>query len=801
MPTVSNNSNVNFVLYTKDNFDTNSDGAKTYESTGDIVFVEKCSAIYLNGTYYGISEDQKKAILDIATKVGNIELKMGNYTAITTTLIGIIESLRKSVDGMTIEDGEPPGTPKLWNKTGVLSSSTNIVEAIEALAQRINMMPTEFEAMARQMIDDELYTKYINGYEFVDMGLSVLWATCNIGATKPEDDGWYFRWGDTKAYNSDRTPVGGGPAEEFICNSNVPYWVSGQYELGDENHVNTTFENDTKWSKYTNEDKHSSTGVADNKTVLEPMDDAACYHISEDCRLPTKEEWEELIKACNIVSKYDYNGTGINVQLFTLKTDISKTLVFPKAGLLKAVKTASGTTKSDHYFKGTQGCYLSSSLHSEYAYFSGPKIEASDAYFGKTGVTMSMGTRECAISIRAVTPMKTTYLPSTRIKYYATNEDLENYATKEELSGYEKKGDYVTKKEIYEDVKNDVVIDDWEFVDMGLSVLWATRNVGAKNIFDNGWYFSWGDTTPYNYDRTPVEGGEAIKFAWTTYPHCNGTNKTLTKYCTDASYGDVDNRTILEPEDDAANAYAFSDCRMPTTEEFQELIDACDSWWFKQDEGCGWAFRLKTDPSKIIIFPAAGNLSSNSNNINTAGCYWASNINPSSPDKAGYLYFYYDGVNSSKKINYDSRYFGTTIRPVMPNKTIKYLSKSDAKKLYVESNKIDDMISNATVAVSKRVICESVKINELDKVPANCQMCTINTSTGGTFDIDGTLESGAEIQVFINNNGSKDIEVDIPSKFKSNGTHKIVILAGNYGEINVISDGFRTYLRAIDGCV
>lgn len=45
-----------------------------------------------------------------------------------------------------------------------------------------------------------------NGYEYVDLGLSVKWATCNIGADKPEDYGDYFAWGETETcYGDDYT--------------------------------------------------------------------------------------------------------------------------------------------------------------------------------------------------------------------------------------------------------------------------------------------------------------------------------------------------------------------------------------------------------------------------------------------------------------------------------------------------------------------------------------------------------------------------------------------------------------------
>ncbi|MBP3353854.1 MAG: DUF1566 domain-containing protein [Bacteroidales bacterium] len=102
-----------------------------------------------------------------------------------------------------------------------------------------------------------------------------------------------------------------------------------------------------------------------------------------------------------------------------------------------------------------------------------------------------------------------------------------------------------------------------EYVDLGLSVKWATCNVGASSPEDTGYYFAWGETSPKStYD-------------WSTYKYCNGTNKTLTKYCTDSYYGTVDNKTELDLSDDAAHVNWGGNWRMPTHKEFLELIENC----------------------------------------------------------------------------------------------------------------------------------------------------------------------------------------------------------------------------------
>ena len=83
-----------------------------------------------------------------------------------------------------------------------------------------------------------------------------------------------------------------------------------------------------------------------------------------------------------------------------------------------------------------------------------------------------------------------------------------------------------------------------EYVDLGLSVKWATCNLGATKPEEYGSYFMWGD----------VDSTLKVFYGWDTYKYCAGTEKTLTKYCTDAAYGKdgfVDNKTELDSSDDA----------------------------------------------------------------------------------------------------------------------------------------------------------------------------------------------------------------------------------------------------------
>lgn len=136
--------------------------------------------------------------------------------------------------------------------------------------------------------------------------------------------------------------------------------------------------------------------------------------------------------------------------------------------------------------------------------------------------------------------------------------------------------------------------DDHEYVDLGLpsGTLWATCNVGANAPEEYGDFFAWGETEPKDL------------YEWSTYKWCNGSFDNLTKYCINSSEGMVDNKTELDPEDDAAYANWGSSWRMPTTDQQTELRTKCTWTWTTRNGVNG---RLVTGPNGASLFlPAAG---------------------------------------------------------------------------------------------------------------------------------------------------------------------------------------------------
>ena len=193
-----------------------------------------------------------------------------------------------------------------------------------------------------------------------------------------------------------------------------------------------------------------------------------------------------------------------------------------------------------------------------------------------------------------------------------------------------------------------------EYVDLGLpsGLKWATCNVGADKPEDYGDYYAWGETATKS------------DYTWSTYIWCNGSYNTLTKYNNNSSYGTVDNKTVLDLEDDAARANWGGTWRMPTTEEWKELYDNTESEWtddYNNTDVAGRVFTSKNN-GKTLFLPAAGNrFGTDVNNAGSYGNYWSSSLYSSGPHYACYMYFLSCYVTPQ---SYYFRYFGYTVRPV-----------------------------------------------------------------------------------------------------------------------------------------
>lgn len=193
-----------------------------------------------------------------------------------------------------------------------------------------------------------------------------------------------------------------------------------------------------------------------------------------------------------------------------------------------------------------------------------------------------------------------------------------------------------------------------EYVDLGLpsGLKWATCNVGATTPEESGDYFAWGEVEP------------KTTYNWSTYKHCASSSTTMTKYCNDSSYGKdgfTDNKTVLDPEDDAAHVNWGGAWRIPTLKELTELYEICTWTWTTQNRING--YKVVGPNGNLIFLPAAGCVSGDLfYYVGSYADYWLSSFYTDNPNYAYYVmfnseYVYWEGMN---------RYIGRSVRPVCP---------------------------------------------------------------------------------------------------------------------------------------
>ena len=194
------------------------------------------------------------------------------------------------------------------------------------------------------------------------------------------------------------------------------------------------------------------------------------------------------------------------------------------------------------------------------------------------------------------------------------------------------------------------------YVDLGLpsGLLWATCNVGADNSEDYGDYFAWGETEPKD------------TYNWDTYQYSNGgywdLGPNFTKYCINPCYGYngfTDNLTTLLPEDDAATANWGSDWRMPTEEEWQELLDNTTVTWTTQNGVNGRLFTASNGNS--LFLPAAGYRGNELHNAGDHGVYWSSSLFTEDYPSGAWNFSF---SSSYTNVDFNCRIVGQSVRAV-----------------------------------------------------------------------------------------------------------------------------------------
>ena len=211
--------------------------------------------------------------------------------------------------------------------------------------------------------DTVYYGLNANGHPYVDLGFpsGTLWATMNVGASKPSDYGKYFQWGDIQGYTKEEIEADDGQ-KKFEDGSIVYKWG---------------------WFPFT---KYSTLGA-----TLELEDDAANFNMGGSWHMPTPEQIRELINTANTTTSWTTSDDGVNGVTFTSTN--GKSIFIPAAG---------GAWKSSVNALGENGFLWSYILDTD-IFSSGYGIDCAYGLdFGSDYVNIDDGTRCDWFSVRGV---------------------------------------------------------------------------------------------------------------------------------------------------------------------------------------------------------------------------------------------------------------------------------------------------------------------------------------------------------------------------------------------------------------
>ena len=517
-----------------------------------------------------------------------------------------------------------------------------------AMAQKLVLHLTDNQAVEYDISQLDSIS-FIEGtteeHEYVDLGLpsGTLWATCNVGASSPEEYGDYFAWGETE------------PKSDYR-------WSTYKYCQG----------SSSTMTKYCTD---SIYGIVDNKTELEPSDDAATANWGSGWQMPSEEQIEEL-----------YNSSYTTATWTTMNGKYGWTITSKSNGNRIFLPAAGYCNDTSLRYAGNRGYYWLRSLYmsvSDYAYYLNfdsrySRLGGRNARYGGFSVrpvrvlkdkfitSIELNKTELLLVPKAFTQLTVTIQP-----WYATNKNVRWESSNKGIATVDETGK-VTAVAVGNciitcsatdgsGVKAECQVEvnelPHEYVDLGLpsGTLWAACNVGANSPEEYGDYFAWGETEPKS------------DYSWSTYKYYNSTENTMTKYCASSDdYGTVDNKTELEPSDDAATANWGSGWQMPSREQCDELYNSSytTTTWTTMNGVEGRMITSKSNGNSIFL-PAAGyRYDSSLSNAGSSGDYWSRSLNTSDSNYAYRLHFYSSNIDTY--VSY--RFYGRSVRPVRVKK-------------------------------------------------------------------------------------------------------------------------------------
>lgn len=216
----------------------------------------------------------------------------------------------------------------------------------------------------------------------------------------------------------------------------------------------------------------------------------------------------------------------------------------------------------------------------------------------------------------------------------------------------------------------DKITNGYEYVDLGLSVMWATKNVGAESPTDAGKFYAWGETKPkneysmFNYKYFSQTENEKIAGTYVAGKYTTGYTKYVSEIQAEKQGYDgfFDNKRLLDYSDDAARVIWGAKWCIPSLGEMNELCTQCEWAWIQMDGK--WVYKITGPNGNYIILPAGGaRFRMKTCYENEDGFYWTANAYAGPKNNGAYiLHFNKDGHGITEN---ETRYDGRVIRPVI----------------------------------------------------------------------------------------------------------------------------------------
>jgi uncharacterized protein (TIGR02145 family) len=508
--------------------------------------------------------------------------------------------------------------------------------------------------------------------EYVDLGLSVLWATANLGASAPESYGDYYAWAEIE------------PKEFFS-------WGTYRY---------SSFTTEEGMDKYTTDGLSHQYLKADNLNRLEPTDDAATVMLGDNWRMPTTDEFAELASNCT----YDIttiNGVAGLRFISQVPGFEGRSIFIPYSGYMNGNEPIDKGKQLSLWTsiagRGTRGSCFSTSAavngimmmdemspvevlemalrfqpNSFESRFVGMNIRPVRALTDDMFTSLSLSAESLDLNYGEIRNLEAVMMPSgrpvkpTSISWSSSAPDIVATNDDGSVTAVGQGECIITAqsdgRKAQMTVKVTLPVPD--AVDLGLSVKWASANLGAADSCEAGGYFAWGETAP----KAGVYEGKKYKFGQ--------SNDKITKYNFYTVLSDVlrsittvypvDCKLTLEPEDDAAAVLLGGGWRMPTADELWELktkctwtpvttvLDSTESFVEQRLEGCLITSNVPGYEGNSIFLPAAGFISEYEDHSSEGGLV----------SNKGYQLYYWTST-LGETIGGDRRWHGYTIRPVL----------------------------------------------------------------------------------------------------------------------------------------